>query len=340
MKYSNPSRYHSSHINFSSLLYTFFSKFLFPSLFLLWLWSVSLTAPTANAKNETPRLRGISDIQSISDISLDLNSKIDHLIIVAGHAVIRLNQLANARTTDQAWYLLPYQLNQGFPDIISSHIMKGINLIKEDRNALLLFSGGQTRQDVGPLSEAASYYYVAKELNWLTNLEKRVYLEEFARDSFENLLFSICRFREIQGYYPSKVSVVGFDFKSDRFVNLHREAIRFPLNSFTYYGLKPDTSLFDHKKASNGEKDALKAFENDMYGCIDTSLSSKRDIRNPFRRTNPYELACPEIKELLKYCGNNIFNGLLPWDSNSKADLRTNDNSIAALAPLALSPTI
>ena len=66
----------------------------------------------------------------------------------------------------------------------------------------------------GPLSEAASYYYLAEEKKWMSEqMKSRVFLEEFARDSFENLLFSICRFKEVVGAYPSKVTVIGFDFK-------------------------------------------------------------------------------------------------------------------------------
>eukprot|EP01037_Dinobryon_pediforme_P037403 gene37403-44865_t len=61
-----------------------------------------------------------------------------------------------------------------------------------------------------------------------------VYLEEYARDSFENLLFSICRFREVVGTYPKSISVVGFDFKGKRFSEHHRKAIGFPEANFTY----------------------------------------------------------------------------------------------------------
>ena len=53
---------------------------------------------------------------------------------------------------------------------------------------------------ISPLSEAASYYYLASENKWIepkSNMVNNIYLEEYARDSFENLLFSICRFREV-----------------------------------------------------------------------------------------------------------------------------------------------
>lgn len=34
--------------------------------------------------------------------------------------------------------------------------------------------------------------------------------EEHARDSFENLLFSVCRFRELTGSYPHNITVSPF----------------------------------------------------------------------------------------------------------------------------------
>ena len=248
-------------------------------------------------------------------------SQLTHAVIVAGHAVLRINKLASAERDDSAWYLLSYQLNQGFPGIITSHIKRGIQSAVEDPRAMLLFSGGQTRRDVGPTSEAASYYYLAAEKKWLNSPAKdgggsiasRVFLEEHARDSYENLLFSLCRFREVSGRYPEKVTVVGFDFKGKRFTDYHRLAIGFPKSNFTYLGLHPQHSQFDHAKAARGEEETLRVFRNDKYGCS-AGLSGKRDIRNPFRRTVPYELACPELKKLLYWCGPDTFDvRSLPW---------------------------
>lgn len=236
-----------------------------------------------------------------------------HLIMVPGHAVVKINQLGNALSQDSAWYLLDYQLNQDFPLIIGSHIRHGLQLLHEYSNATLIFSGGQTRRDVGPLSEAASYYYVAKENKWVSSgLDDRIFLEEFSRDSFENVLFSICRFKEVNGNYPSKISVVGFDFKADRFVSLHRKAIRFPLKDFFYYGVSTP-SKFDHSKAVIGEQQVLEMFEEDIYACSTEDLKRKRRKRNPFLRTIPYDLSCPELKELLHWCGPEIYPGTLPW---------------------------
>ena len=133
--------------------------------------------------------------------------------------------------------------------------------------------------------------------------------------SYENLLFSICRFREVTGSYPSRITVIGFDFKQKRFTDLHRKAIRFPIEKFRYVGLVPSATFFDHSKAAMGELSAVSAFENDLYGCHTLELSQKKEKRNPFKRSIPYALACPELNDLLAFCGPELYQGLLPWSS-------------------------
>lgn len=56
-------------------------------------------------------------------------------------------------------------------------------------------AGGKTRATAGPKSEGESYFFVADHYNWWgrPGLRGRASTEDFARDSFENLLFSICR---------------------------------------------------------------------------------------------------------------------------------------------------
>ena len=53
-------------------------------------------------------------------------------------------------------------------------------------------------------------------------MRRRAHTEEFARDSFENLLFSLCRHRELTGGYPQRLTVVSLPFKRERFETLHR----------------------------------------------------------------------------------------------------------------------
>ena len=77
----------------------------------------------------------------------------------------------------------------------------------------------------------------------------RATTENFALDSHQNLLFSIARFREYTGHFPSKLTVVGYDFKRPRFEELHRSALRWPKDKFNYIGIDPD----HNSKAIEGE---------------------------------------------------------------------------------------
>ena len=147
----------------------------------------------------------------------------DHLVVVAGHAVTVSESLDGVEREDASWYLLPYQREQDLPGIFVSHIERGVAIAARDPNALLVFSGGQTRADAGPRSEGASYWLVGEHYGWWGHpaVSSRATTEEHAKDSFQNLLFSICRFREVTARYPAKITIVGFSFKRDRFDGFH-----------------------------------------------------------------------------------------------------------------------
>jgi len=245
--------------------------------------------------------------------------KFRNLIVVAGHSVIKSGCLDGVDKNDDRWWLLDYQRETGMPEAFVSHIAEGIRLAKEDQQALLLFSGGQTRPNAGPVSEALSYFQVAEHLGWTRGeVGGRIGLEEYARDSFENVLFSLCRFNELAGFYPDHVTVVGFEFKRQRFEELHRLALRIEPSKFHYRGVNPNSNRFQrHLHAlERWEKSvSLEPFRTDPYGCREQVLVRKRLERNPFARSIPYELTCPEMKHLLSYCSTKIYpKGLLPWD--------------------------
>ena len=152
-----------------------------------------------------------------------------------------------------------------------------------------------------------------------TTVRARTVSEEYATDSFENLMFSVCRFREVTGRYPDRVSVVSFTFKRRRFETLHASALRWPLDRFDYVGVDPPPSTgFDLSESSNGEYvNSLLPFASDPYGCHSEVLQKKRTERNPYARTAPYELTCPEMKHLLHWCGPELISEEeLPWGGN------------------------
>lgn len=235
-----------------------------------------------------------------------------NLVMVAGHSIYTSASCGKIDRED-SWFLEPYQKNPGQAATFVEHIKDGVEIAAKDDEALLLFSGGETRKDAGPRSEAQSYWAVAESKGWYgkqDNVRSRALTEEHARDSFENLLFSVCRFRELTGTYPQNITVVSYDFKEERFAHLHRSAIGFPEGRFVFFGTP--ASPGSKEAAMQGEALVRAQFQVDPFGCSG-SLHQKRLKRDPFHRYIPYPNGCPELKGLFGYCGPSPYPGTLPW---------------------------
>ena len=288
---------------------------------------------------------------------------LNHLVIVTGHAIWAGCDV-KGKDRDENWVLEDYQKG-GSVKTFFKHIEKGLQLTNEDPSALLIFSGGQTRPN-SLQTEAESYFslavsaglelpMIAGSLSNSTSAssssssssvgqlahanaavatlhglqDARMTTENFALDSFENLLFSIARFREYTGHYPGRITVVGYGFKKGRFEELHAKAVRWNTQgflrngerTFQYVGLDDDISEAESQLQYRGEKvKAYNLFDKDMYGCHGR-LRDKRIERNPTRRFHPYMSSAPEIADLLNWCPapNSGLQGLypenLPWDA-------------------------
>jgi hypothetical protein len=240
---------------------------------------------------------------------------LDRLIVVAGHAVYVGKDLSSA-DKDENWILKSFQ--KGEPSCYIEQVKLGVELAASQPKSLVVFSGGQTRLEAGRKSEAQSYYILADQFTWWqkTEVKNRATTEEFARDSFENLLFSIARFRECTGNYPQSIEVVSWAFKRERF-DLHRQTIRWPGDAqhYKYHGGRNPDNLNGSLK---GEAKVLAAYKQDPFGT-EKPLRSKRDRRNPFHQTPPYAATCPGIAGLLvhKTADGTAFDGILPWDSRA-----------------------
>jgi hypothetical protein len=222
--------------------------------------------------------------------------RLEKLILVPGHAVYHGKRRLQPED-DRQWVLKSYQ--KGEPPCYIEHVRRGVELAASRPNSLLIFSGGQTRHEAGPISEAQSYWMLADRLSWWGKVEvsQRATTEEFARDSFENLLFGIARFKECTGHFPTTIEIVGWKFKRERF-GLHRQAIRWPAGNgrYYYYGVNDPPDL---PVSNDGEAATRAEFEKDPFGTGEP-LAWKRVLRNPFRRQFPYPLTCPEMAGLLR----------------------------------------
>ena len=220
--------------------------------------------------------------------------RLEKLVLVAGHAVY-VGDDSGSASSDASWVLQNYQ--KGEPPCYIEHIRFGIELVARQPASLLVFSGGQTRLKAGPRSEGQSYWTLASQFAWWGNagVQARATAEEFARDSFENVLFGIARFRECTGHYPDSIEVFGWKFKRERF-DLHRRTLKWPFGDecFKYHGVNNPPDLTGSLK---GEAQALEAFKLDPFGT-EEPLRAKRDRRNPFHLQPPYPGDLPGDRRL------------------------------------------
>ncbi|KAL6768781.1 hypothetical protein ACKKBF_B16175 [Auxenochlorella protothecoides x Auxenochlorella symbiontica] len=236
-------------------------------------------------------------------------SNLSTLILVAGHSVYTGLDYHDAQGSS-SWYLLDYQKEvKGQTESFMAHIRLGVEQAAADPKSVLLFSGGKTRASAGPRAEAEGYWLVAEANDWFgfPEVRRRAFTEEKARDSFENLLFGLCRYYELTGHHPTHVTVVGYEFKKARFQDMHRAAVRYPATSFSYVGTPALTP-----SAVDGEAAAAAAFRTDPYGCSG-ALAAKRAERDPFAEGGYGPDRCPAMAGLLNWCGPDPFPGRLPW---------------------------
>ena len=230
----------------------------------------------------------------------------NNLILVAGHAIPwRFDRLES----DEGWFLKSFQANEG--DLYLEHVRRGVELAAAEDESMLLFAGGQTDAAAGPRSEGQGYWLAAEHHGWFgyPEVRQRATTEEFSLDSFQNLLFGFCRYREVTGSYPEQVIAVGWKFKARRF-DLHREALRFPADRFRYEGVNDPPSLARNLPF---EQARIELFRRDPYG-VTPGAAHKRDARNVFRRQHGYRQSNPELVELLEHAGPELFAGPLPWN--------------------------
>lgn len=85
------------------------------------------------------------------------------------------------------------------------------------------------------MDQCGHYYWICSAMLLSLTLSA-TYLQEHARDSFENLLFSLCRFHALTGHYPERLLLVSYEFKHERFAGLHAKALRWPTTRLDFLG--------------------------------------------------------------------------------------------------------
>lgn len=104
-------------------------------------------------------------------------------------------------------------------------------------------------------------------------------MEEEATDSFQNLLFSILRFRNVTGRYPKQIRVITHAFKAKRFLELHAPTIKWPKSRIQIQGIDPIMTQDALTSTLLGEeKSGYAAWKEDPMGT-GALLGGKRQLR-------------------------------------------------------------
>ncbi|KAF2262751.1 hypothetical protein CC78DRAFT_467397 [Lojkania enalia] len=204
---------------------------------------------------------------------------VENLVVVCCHAIFHPDVLdpsfpLNSPHNESNWYLAPFQESNaetgkpGEHETFLAHMSAGVETLTIGPwadSSVLVFSGGVTKAALTPLSEARSYYHAALAEAMVNGYrdggpvktlfdQGRILLEEQATDSFQNLLFSILLFRQTTGFYPKQIRIITHAFKSKRFLDLHAQAIRWPVDRVRVEGIDPIMSSAEYGDTLGGEQ--------------------------------------------------------------------------------------
>lgn len=171
-----------------------------------------------------------------------------------------------------------------FPEdrvVYEQHLKESIKALHSRLYETLIISGGYTKKQVEK-SEAQGM------LDWAYHLAlnpdvSRIVLEEYARDSFENVLFGMCRFYQEYNRFPEAVTICSWKPKKSRF-RLITDGLQIP--NYSFFGI--------------GEKDDVVERETNLVKLVygdplhrKRALTTMRRNRDPWGKGNPYD----EIEE-------------------------------------------
>jgi hypothetical protein len=206
-----------------------------------------------------------------------MNTQVKKLIIVPGHASFREEvQLPLPTHFDKDVYWALQSFQKGEPPFYVEQIKEALAV--SDAHSLVVFSGGRTRLESGAFwSEAQTYYEIAKKFSSEQHINMT--LETYARDSFQNLDFSVRKFRQHTGADPEAICVIGWAFKKDRF-DFHAKTLGIQPSVFTYVSVNNPLPE-DLPGALVGEQKTLQQFKDDPFG-EGKILYDKRSQRDPY----------------------------------------------------------
>lgn len=209
------------------------------------------------SQTETPSLFSDSSFK-MDDIQSSPISNIQNLIILPCHSVFapELNpnfvegdkkNMFKAAENKENWILEDFQLESNDQISFLKHLELSLfELYSNIENSALVISGGFTKSQVEK-SESSSYLELLKSTKVFEQspnfkLDKNILLEEYARDSYENVLYSIITFYKKFNKFPKRITIVSLIFKRERFLTSHLTTLGY----YTLPSLKNDEILLDN----------------------------------------------------------------------------------------------
>jgi len=259
--------------------------------------------------------RGNMSFYTAMDLADEISGgRYTELVMVPGHGIY-VGKSREDTSKDKGGWIGGFR---GEGSFYAEHARGGVEFASENPGALVMFSGGFTREAAGERSEAESYYEIASQFDWWSHPEvaARARKEDGARDSLENVIFAMYLFRQETGYFPEKVTVTGWQFKTDRF-NDHAMAVGFPLELFDYTGVNnpeeealKSAEKFEKKKTEAAKKDPR--LEGDEW-------EKQRKERDPFDKKARQRYF--EGKSITEAVGEIIRERMVPYDKGESVRL-------------------
>lgn len=257
-------------------------------------------------------------------MSTDPNT-LTELIIVCGHATFVGSH--KDIMSEERWILQPFQRSnpstgkRGEHETFMQHVLAATFVAASRPESFIIFTGGNTTNT--NRTEAQGYEQVHLGLDDPWGIGDRYAREDYATDSFQNLLFSILRFRQVVGRYPRDITVVTHTFKRKRILALHAAALRWPDEHIRLQGIDPPFTKAEWDETRAGESRAKSEFARHPYGNY-PPLSDKRMKRNFNADAVEKSFAGlePEALQLLRF-SNRGEEGLelpdrFPWESRGE----------------------
>jgi hypothetical protein len=216
----------------------------------------------------------------------------------------------------------------------------------------LVFSGGDTKRSQTTVSEAESYRDLALVndiCGHRASLASRIWVDDNATDSFQNVLFPLLLFKlhaaRSQNFeapiddntkecrtFPEHMTIIGHEFKRRRFEDLHLPAVRWPTDPrrFKYVGSDPPMDAEKRMEVLEGEMQrGYGAWQKDLYGAGDVlankrmargwTMDKNKELETTMNRVWQYSGFKENILALLLWNGGptrkELYTGRLPWDA-------------------------